>query len=267
MKIIFSPTKTMRKDCDNHSSNTIPMFINKTSELLVMMKGFDCKQLEKIYRCSEKIANDNYLLFQNMDLYNDLTQAVNCYCGISYKYLASSLMNQNQLSYLNDHLRILSGFYGILRPFDGIREYRLDFDCMSDLYQFWSDLIYKEMFKDKEVIINLASKEYSVLLEKYLQSDDKLINVDFLHLEKDVKMIHSSADYLHLDIMDGTLVPNISFGFPIVEAVSKAVSIPLDAHLMVVNPQKWFSRLSELGVEMVSFHLEATGWKAKSESG
>ena len=183
MKIIISPTKTMRKDCDNHSSNTIPMFINKTSELLVMMKGFDCKQLEKIYRCSEKIANDNYLLFQNMDLYNDLTQAVNCYCGISYKYLASSLMNQNQLSYLNDHLRILSGFYGILRPFDGIREYRLDFYCMSDLYQFWSDLIYKEMFKDKEVIINLASKEYSVLLEKYLQSDDELINVDFLHLE------------------------------------------------------------------------------------
>lgn len=91
-----------------------------------------------------------------------------------------------------------------------------------------------------------------------------ILTADFLHLEKDVKMIDSSADYLHLDIMDGTLVPNISFGFPIVEAVSKAVSIPLDAHLMVVNPQKWFSRLSELGVEMVSFHLEATGWKTAS---
>ena len=91
-----------------------------------------------------------------------------------------------------------------------------------------------------------------------------ILTADFLHLEKDVKMIDSCADYLHLDIMDGTLVPNISFGFPVVAAVSNAVSIPLDAHLMVVNPQKWFSRLAELGVDMLSFHLEATGWKTSS---
>ncbi len=88
-----------------------------------------------------------------------------------------------------------------------------------------------------------------------------ILTADFLHLEKDIRMLNSCADYIHLDIMDGSFVPNISFGFPVVEAISKVATVPLDAHLMVVHPERWFKRLSELGVRMVSFHLEATGWK------
>ena len=88
------------------------------------------------------------------------------------------------MAYLDSHLRILSSFYGILMPFDGIREYRLDFNGLTTLYQFWGDLIYRELFKDKDTIINLASKEYSILLEKYLQPTDVFINVNFLNLEK-----------------------------------------------------------------------------------
>lgn len=88
-----------------------------------------------------------------------------------------------------------------------------------------------------------------------------ILTADFLHLEKDLKAIDKDSDYIHLDIMDGTLVPNISFGFPVIEAVAKAVSKPMDAHLMVVNPDKWFEKLASLGVQMVSFHLEASGRK------
>ena len=88
-----------------------------------------------------------------------------------------------------------------------------------------------------------------------------ILTADFLHLEKDLKLIDSCSDYIHLDIMDGTLVPNISFGFPVVEAISKVATCPMDAHLMVVNPQKWFEKLLSLGVRMVSFHLEASGRK------
>ncbi len=91
-----------------------------------------------------------------------------------------------------------------------------------------------------------------------------ILTADFLNLEKDLKMINSCADYIHLDIMDGSFVPNISFGFPIIEAVGKVMSIPMDAHLMVVKPQRWFERLAHLGVEMVSFHLETTGWHTGS---
>ena len=90
--------------------------------------------------------------------------------------------------------------------------------------------------------------------------EPSLLSADFGNLERDVKMLNKSkASQLHLDIMDGTLVPNISFGFPVVEAVAKCSTLPLDAHLMVVEPQRWFEKLNSLGVKRVSFHLEASG--------
>lgn len=84
-----------------------------------------------------------------------------------------------------------------------------------------------------------------------------LLSADFLHLEDDLKMLNNSADILHLDVMDGTLVPNISFGFTILEALGKVVTIPMDVHLMVVEPQRWFKKVADCGAEMCSFHYEA----------
>lgn len=88
-----------------------------------------------------------------------------------------------------------------------------------------------------------------------------LLTADFLHLEKDVRMVDEHADLIHLDIMDGTLVPNISFGFPVVASIASIATKPMDAHLMTVTPDKWFGRLKELGVSWVSFHYEAAGLK------
>lgn len=85
-----------------------------------------------------------------------------------------------------------------------------------------------------------------------------LLAADYLHLSDALEVVNSSADLFHMDIMDGVFVPNISIGFPIVEAVAGAAEKPLDVHLMIVNPQNYASRFAAIkGVGMVSFHLEA----------
>lgn len=92
-----------------------------------------------------------------------------------------------------------------------------------------------------------------------------ILSADFLNLSDDIRMLNSSADYIHLDIMDGTFVPNISFGFSVVHQLGKIATIPMDAHLMVVEPDRWFERLASAGVGMVSFHLEASGRKTNAD--
>lgn len=85
-----------------------------------------------------------------------------------------------------------------------------------------------------------------------------LLSADFGNLVPDLAMINSSeADYLHLDVMVGVFVPNISFGFPVMKAVAKRCEKPLDVHLMIVEPDKWISQVRDLGAEIMNVHQEA----------
>lgn len=84
-----------------------------------------------------------------------------------------------------------------------------------------------------------------------------ILSADFLHLSRDVELVNRHADLFHLDIMDGIFVPNISFGFPVVEAIAREAVRPLDVHLMIVHPEKYVERFAKAGAGMISFHYEA----------
>lgn len=85
-----------------------------------------------------------------------------------------------------------------------------------------------------------------------------LLAADFLHLDKEIEMLNQSdADFIHMDVMDGVFVPNISFGFPVLEAVAKAAKKPLDVHYMIVHPENYIQQTAKLGAEFMNVHFEA----------
>lgn len=91
-----------------------------------------------------------------------------------------------------------------------------------------------------------------------IQIAPSMLAADFLHLEKDVETVNRYADIFHIDVMDGVFVPNISFGFPVMEAIARKAEKPLDVHLMIVEPEKYVERFAKAGASMISFHLNAT---------
>ncbi len=92
-----------------------------------------------------------------------------------------------------------------------------------------------------------------------LQIAPSILSADFLNLGRDIRTLNSHADLIHLDVMDGVQVPNLSFGFSVTDAVSKVASIPMDAHLMICSPEKYTERFMDSGVKYLSFHYEAAG--------
>ena len=177
MKIIISSAKKMNMDTDTLASESLPVFLEKTEELLAWMRRLSRPEAKELWRCNDRIADQNYQRFQEMNLRKNLTPAVISYEGIQYQYMAPAVFEESQMEYIREHLKILSGFYGVLRPFDGVVPYRLEMQAKAseagDLYRFWGDKLYRELNNDEQTfILNLASKEYSRCIEKYLQPGD-----------------------------------------------------------------------------------------------
>ena len=185
MRIIISPAKKMNINTDLISAQGMPFQMDKTEQLMNWMKSKSLEEAKSIWKCNDSLARVNYDRFQQMDLYKNLSPAILSYEGIQYQYMAPAVFEDKSFQYIQEHLRILSGFYGVLKAFDGVTPYRLEMQAKidvseyKDLYSFWSDSIYKEVIGEKRLVLNLASKEYSKCISKYLQPEDKLVTCIF----------------------------------------------------------------------------------------
>ena len=185
MKIIISPAKKMNDNQDIFSFKEMPQFMDKTEKLLSLIKGLSYDEMKKIWNCSDRLARLNYERIQNMDLYKNLTPAILSYEGIQYQYMAPSVFTESEYRYIEKHLRILSGFYGIVKPFDGIKPYRLEMQARlgseeaDSLYDFWSRDIADSLYDGNDTLLNLASKEYSKAVEPYLNDSRRFITCVF----------------------------------------------------------------------------------------
>lgn len=213
MITIISPAKNMRKSEDwkeliDEGELSCPRLYEKSNEVLVHMKEYITEEIRAIMKIKEELAQLNYCRFQRMKpisccknskdgkespKFTGKTPAIFAYDGIQYKSISPESISKDGIEFLNDHLRIISGLYGVLRPFDMIDEYRLEMQTKvkvndkANLYSFWDGSISGNISEDlggEGIVLNLASKEYSKTVEKYFdnkksESKIKLITCTF----------------------------------------------------------------------------------------
>ena len=198
MRIIISPAKKMKMDLDSLPWRDLPEFLPDTTSLCKTLQGYTYEELKTLWKCNDKIAALNEERLRNMDLFHGLTPAILSYEGIQYQYMAPGVFTDQQFTYVQEHLRILSGFYGILKPFDGVIPYRLEMQAKlrigegKDLYDFWGNRLAQSLFSETDSIVNLASREYSNCISNYVPDGVRFLTCVFGE-EKNGKIVEKGT--------------------------------------------------------------------------
>ena len=198
MRIIISPAKKMNMDTDSLPIRALPRFLGRTEELLALLRAMSPEELKALWKCNDRLVRLNVERLADMNLRSQLTPAILAYEGIQYQYMAPGVFTGEELEYVQEHLRILSGFYGVLRPFDGVLPYRLEMQARlktpegKDLYEFWGDTLAAEVFGETDCVVNLASREDSQCLSRYVPSGARFITCVFGE-RKDGKIVEKGT--------------------------------------------------------------------------
>ena len=191
MIMLISPAKQMRSLPDDMEPRSAPRFARESQLLLLRLRELSFSQLREVLKCSDRLARQAFEWIQQAQPDRDpATPAILSYVGIQYQYMLPGAFTDCQLEYLQEHLRILSGFYGLLRPLDGILPYRLEMqakvsvDGCKNLYEFWGDSLARALDEEGDgVFLNLASEEYARAVRPYLSPSVRWITPVFGQLE------------------------------------------------------------------------------------
>lgn len=185
--VITSPAKKMRVVDAPPWPVRLPAALDRTERLMRAVQALSPSEAQALWGCSDRLAALNYERFSKMDLTGGaaekggmgagLTAAAVSYEGIQYRHMAPEVMSERELAWLDGHLRILSGFYGVLRPLDGVVPYRLEMQARlpvggaRDLYGFWGDALYEGLAAECDLIVNVASVEYARAVTRHVRAD------------------------------------------------------------------------------------------------
>lgn len=198
MRIIISPAKKMRVDTDSFPCRDLPALLPRAEVLAERLRAMSYGELKALWKCNDQIAAQNAERLWTMDLRRGLTPAILAYDGIQYRYMAPGVFTEAELDYIQEHLRILSGFYGVLRPFDGVTPYRLEMQARletceaKDLYDYWDGSIAEEILGETDWVVNLASREYSLCVSRYLPPEKRMVTCVFGE-RKDGKIVEKGT--------------------------------------------------------------------------
>lgn len=185
MQFIISPTKTMQVKKQEMHAESKPRFSVEAQRLRDQLKSLSMLELKKLWQCSDQLVSKNY---QQLHTEQVKGVAIFTYQGLQFKNIDVETLTLAEQIYLQEHLYIISAMYGVLRPFDLISPYRLDFDNrikiagIDNLYQFWNVKLYNTINdeNDSQLIVNLASHEYGQAIQKYANSKQNFVTVKFL---------------------------------------------------------------------------------------
>ena len=181
MIIVLSPAKTLDYEFETDGNHSVPSFLSQSSKLIGQLKKKEPKDIASLMGLSDKLATLNYDRYQSWTASkkasNDSKPSLLVFKGDVYQGLQAEDLSKNEMNFAQKHVRILSGLYGILRPLDLMKPYRLEMGTKlettqgKNLYEFWGDKIQKNVLDElknqkSDLLINLASKEYFTVLGK-----------------------------------------------------------------------------------------------------
>ena len=195
MRLILSPAKNTRSARAEGLDLTVPPFREKTEGLAEAVRSYSAWELESLMKINPELAMKAYLDYQAFCFDGPGSPALLAYHGLAFRYLDAQSLSREELLFAQEHVRVLSAFYGVLRPLDEIMPYRLEFLCRlkmdgKDLYHYWADGIYRALFDGlaDRTVINLCSAEYAKAVEPHLTAADRFVTCSFLSRGKNGKL-------------------------------------------------------------------------------